>query len=975
MKKEKVFSRALSAMLILFGVSVGAFGDDKLYDGYASNIKYFKPTARADEIPNSGEIPSDFLGEHLGTITYGGSGTSGVTSGNKLWGGLAPKNPDGSDNVWYDENGKKQFINFSNLDPLNPQSQNLSRRFGGDGTYVFGDIVTAGAPVIKPMPGDTMTSSGPNVYDGDFFNDGGIGDTFNSSKNEIKLPKGVTKDDIVMARLYWFGHLYNNNDKNDDDRKDTKLDDSYGPKNCTQAELDEVAKRKREGKLHRDASCKRFPKTLKIKALKDYKDVKLKVGNSSAYNVQREICEGIFAYNSSKGTNEGQAQVYDMKYSCSADITSFVKSNFKDYSESIDIAVGNVNATGRNPHYGSKGNQVWRMIDAYNGGSIDAGFFGGNARLLPFGGWYVVLVYDKNLESQQQLLDNPSKIGASDKDGAKQYIDKFFRPKNVTLYDGYLYMEPSPSGVSNEAQALAKSVYADFALSGFYTPKDENVDVQGKLVFASFGANRGPKTGEREGLFVAKIGEDLYSNKIPSNVYHPNSFFNGSRTWLELDDEGDYALQGRSGTAGYYNKGYHQGFDLDEFDISNKLDHGQSSLAIRVGLTPFKPQGSDTYESNRAYVQFVGVSVDLYTPKLCYNQKFYDTAGWLKFYSKETGEKITTVGDVDKPEKVVVGETLYYRTEIRNQVGNQGEGEDIEGAVVELATGASNTYNKNTAGINNTSLASKQLRNVEFSYLVDDKPGAYTTNKARLAEAAGGDDPRYTGKTIFTTNNNNMKFRIGSDAGGEMGGGEYAGGNIGKGQSAYIEFNATVGNTYVYTPMNYTLSYQMRLAGGEAITGPKTMLERCPDADPDEKLAISFLNGLKVVNQNFKDLKDRDKNSKQDDRLYTQVAELPFDVNMVFQPDINDIFHCSETNVAGEIKCDDWNYEYAGKDKEDKKIDLCSRFPMIFALNNDGKCQPINYEDGRIDYEPANGDLKDFDLPGRVSMSCYKGSR
>ncbi|MDA3055224.1 MULTISPECIES: hypothetical protein [unclassified Campylobacter] len=977
MKKEKVFSRALSAMLILFGVSVGAFADDdELYDGYASNIKYFKPTASVGvdpEIPNSGEIPSDFLGEYSGTITYGGSGLNNL----KPWGGLAPKNPDGSDNVWYDENGKKQFINFSNLDPLNPQSQKLSKRFGGEGTYVFGDIVTAGAPVIKPMPGDTMTSSGTDVYDGDFFDDGGIGDTFNSSKNEIKLPKGVTKDDIVMARLYWFGHLYNNNDIDSDEKLDSKLDDSYGPENCTQAELDEVAKRKREGKLHRDASCKRLPTTLKIKALKGYQDVKLKVGNSSAYNVQREICEGIFAYNSSKNAQDGQDQRYDMKYSCSADITSFVKSNFKDYSESIDIAVGNVNATGRSPHYNSKGNQVWRMIEAYNGGSIDAGFFGGTARLLPFGGWYVVLVYDKNLESQQQLLDNPDKIGASDKKSAQQYIDRFFRPKNVTLYDGYLYMEPSASGVSNEEQALAKSVYADFTLSGFYTPK--NGDVQGKLVFASFGANRGPTTGAKEGLFVAKEGEDLYSNKLPSSVYHPNSFFNGSRTWLELDDSGDYTLQGRSGTAGYYNKGYHQGFDLDEFDISKKstkiLDNNQSSLAVRVGLTPFKPQDAKTYESNRAYVQFVGVSVDLYVPQLCYEQKMYDTAGWLGFYNEDgtPKNKIGTVEDVT----VVTGENLYYRTEIRNK--DDKDSEDASGAWVHVDTGRSNTYTPNSSGINNVPVTGASLDGIkEFKFLQDNTPGAYSTQAKR---AAGGTpdvtDTVYAGKQLNSLRDNQLKFYVGRGAG-SLVGNEPVGGELKKGESIFLEYNATVGRTFTYTPIRYTMGYTMNLAG-QAVVGPTAIMSRCDSEESDVKIVL--LNGLKVVNQNFKDYgdseSDKNKTLAQDDRLFTQIAGKEFKVNMIFKPDINDIFdeYCVSRDTDGKCK-------YKSDD-----FDLCENYAGIFLPADEkgecrarvykkignvwGVCMPGNDPDGCSTGE-LDGSLQYFPLPGDLYLSAIR---
>ncbi|MDA3053361.1 hypothetical protein OFO01_08055 [Campylobacter sp. JMF_01 NE2] len=939
MKKEKVFSRALSAMLILFGVSVGAFADDDAaYDTYddTHNIKIHKVSVRQGEIPNDGQIPSDAKGTHLGEIIFGGRGTN------------VPAH-DGSSN----ENGKKQIIDFSDLNYQNynddkARQASLQLRFGGAGTFVYGDVVSAGNPIIKSMSNPTIGRATGNGYRGGYITDGGI-DGFNSSKDSIKLPKGVTKNDIVFARVYWYGHLYNNH-------YDGELDDRY--------------------------SNGQWPKVLNIKSVAGYQDIKLKIADGKTYDIKRDTCQGRLGYNSSRGRvseyNGGQAnQRYSMIYTCSADITNLVRDSFRDYADEIEFAVGNINAQDKIYHSDQDpyGNQTWDVSGGFapsNNKSPDA--IGNeiiNSQRLPYGGWYVVLVYDKTIRSQKKLMDNYSKIGMADEKKAKEYIDKFYKPKSVTLYDGYL-------------EAQGDSIF--YTIDGFYTPK--NGEVQGKLILASFGANGvgtlsrtdtgGPAlTGDdTSALYVAKTkGKLTYGKDSPyrtSNEYNAKDrvAFNGSKTKLVLNDGGKYITQGS-------NK-YHQGFDLDEFDISSYamkdeqdkpvLGNGQNTLEAAIVT-----RNDGSY--NRALVPFFGISIDLYTPKLCYNQKFYDTAGWLKFYSKETGEKITTVGNVDTPDAVAVGETLYYRTEIRNQEGNQGEGEAIEGAVVELATGASNTYNPNSAGINNTDLDSNRLRNVKFSYLVDDKPGAYTTNKARSAEAAEGYDSNYAGKTIFTTNNNNMKFRVGSDAGGEMGDVEYAGGRIGVGQSAYMEFNATVGNTYVYTPMRYTLSYSMN-RDGKNIVGPKTVLERCDSNETEQSVKIRFLNGLKVVNQNFKDLKDRDKNSEQDDRLYTQVAELPFDVNMVFQPDINDIFQCA-IKVTESGKCPNWDLELSSDGQTTQNRGLCARFPKIFKIESDGTCQPIKdkkLSDGTIgiDYDEANGNLQVFELPGKVYMSAIR---
>ncbi|MDA3045294.1 hypothetical protein OFN68_06800 [Campylobacter sp. JMF_07 ED4] len=176
MKKEKVFSRALSAMLILFGVSVGAFGDDINLDElddthYAKefpvNVKTIHPV-----VPNNGEIPSDARGEHIGIILYGGRGTRV-----NAFGGILPCDTDGNGtyndgkcddnykpNAWYGENGKKQVVNFSTMEIGSYDITHTQQlRFGGPGSYVFGDIVTGGSPVLKAMDRPYISLSSRNM--------------------------------------------------------------------------------------------------------------------------------------------------------------------------------------------------------------------------------------------------------------------------------------------------------------------------------------------------------------------------------------------------------------------------------------------------------------------------------------------------------------------------------------------------------------------------------------------------------------------------------------------------------------------------------------------------------------------------------------------------------------------------------------------------------------------------------------------
>ena len=220
------------------------------------------------------------------------------------------------------------------------------------------------------MPGNVITDS--PTWEGGYINNGIKGKgIFNSSKAEIKLPKGVIKDDIVFGRLYWMGHLY-----------------PYGKMG--------------------NAGEKISAKQLEIPDIKGYHDVKLKIEDSEVYNIKREICQGNFAFVSRRFNDTAQGGPrYNMNYTCSADITALVKENFEDYEDEIEIAVGNINASWKNPHYGGNGNggnMVWsRAMATVNKNPIYSWVTSNTTYRLPFGGWYVVLVYDKTLKSQAEL--------------------------------------------------------------------------------------------------------------------------------------------------------------------------------------------------------------------------------------------------------------------------------------------------------------------------------------------------------------------------------------------------------------------------------------------------------------------------------------------------------------------------------------------------------------------------------------------
>ena len=368
MKTKHLFSKALSAVLVLFGFSSFAWADGACPgSGYdcidLSSFDNNHPAAtsivggeekQANEIPNSGIIPSNPNGNSLGTVRKGY-----IKSGGTL----------GTDNLTNLD--RVQLVEFNNLNvtDINNQDNGLKRRFGGHGTYVFGDVVTTAASVIQSMPGDVITGS--PTWPGGYINNGGISGAKNSATSKIKLPKGVKKEDIVFARLYWMGHLYPQGQMGSAGEKIT----------TTQVEIPAIA---------------------------GYQNVKLKIAGSEVYDITRQNCQGTFAFTNKRINNEAiGGPRYNMNYTCSAEITDHVKNNFTDYDDEISITVGDINAAKENPHYGNGkygGNMVWqRGMATVKKDPMNAWVTTNTTYRLPFGGWYVVLVYDKTLKSQAEL--------------------------------------------------------------------------------------------------------------------------------------------------------------------------------------------------------------------------------------------------------------------------------------------------------------------------------------------------------------------------------------------------------------------------------------------------------------------------------------------------------------------------------------------------------------------------------------------
>ncbi|AKT93089.1 hypothetical protein [Campylobacter gracilis] len=898
--------------------------------------------------------------------------------------------------------------NFSNIKkfPEDMRDQKPAVRFGGAGSYVFGDYAVTSGSVI--------TSSWPNsgthyMFDskGTYINDGGF--TLNSSTSTLKLPKGVTADDIVYARLYWQGNVFNtealdgfkatkdyhkvqfrmrssksskatdieeierdrcdgyaawnyNANTRDGGQYDAKEAGVYkecksgsGPHGCATNAKGQVLATKRlavnyprnRGWYYRSETDRNIPDTFTY----NYTD-RNGVKHSDLYYrwKNRGPIPGtenhlFWRYEWTDVLNEMRLQ-----YGCSKDITNIVRANFKDYSDSIDFTVGNI-----------KTSAGW---DAYGASFLNGGFE--TARVGAYGGWGVVIVYDKTLASRRKLMDdlqNSTEVTGAKASlaEAKKIRDTYFKPKNVTIYGDFITITPWST-----PEPGYSPINVNLKLSGFYTPRQGKVNA--KLGFLGFAGEREMREQE---FFKVENKNKNTMDTLSGSVVNANlgngfaNIYDGSTSILELDSDGNYKLTYPKGTD------YKWGMDLDEFDISSKMGNKQSSLDVQLGgASTQRPGGGESADQN--FISMLAVSVDMYVPNMCYQYEVYNASNWVKFFDKDGNRR--SEEDVKKlhepPEQikngVVAGENIYYRIRFENRY-NGGNSEDAVGSIVSVNFNrAGATYTPNSATINNrlddseysgvttkiNAIPMKASQNLV--YLRDGQLGAYQTMKDVITDgkAPNVTDAIYKNRQFTTLENGLLKVYIGEDAGRWVPPSKpdeqptLIGGRMKPGKAAYAEFNATVntGAKILQAP-EMLLSYKISLDVGtgtpvEISLEGASELEICDDKLLSDSVNIQPLEGLQVVNKNFK-------NSDDDDRLYTQVSEMPFDGKLIFRPDYESHF-CKKYNSTGE--CEQYTAEAASR------TDLFVKDPAT----------------GELKYIGGKKQLEKFNLDGKLYLSVVR---
>lgn len=422
-------------------------------------------------------------------------------------------------NVTISDSAGTVTITDDDLDAMEifDRQREFSRRFGKN---IYGNYTSTGAPIMCALD-DTNTSCdwnriGSLASSVTRFLNDDSSIANNSSSSDLNISM-EPGDKVLWAGLYWQGHIESN-----------VADD-----------------------LDNNTS--------------GWNTVVFKTPDAQTHTITADLGDqyqtNYYAFQAaSSATYDG----FRFFYQGFADVTDEVNASLIS-SLGRTFTVGNMKATVGADH---------RINDpALEGG---AGF----GRVGHFGGWSLVVVYEKGDKT------NPDDL------------------RNVSIFDGYKYLVAGTQDLSTPEDETVKSI--DISVSGFRTPSSLalNAEIDSTLLYFGGGSEKSMSGDEMN--IMDKGG--VFS--IVSDANNPgNNPFNDTISTL-----GAHLNATRI---------YNPGIDLDMIQIGEWLDTNQSSTTIR--LSAIYTSGSD-----QAFAGVVGFSTQLYQPQLCYDFSYRQNGVYLK---------------------------------------------------------------------------------------------------------------------------------------------------------------------------------------------------------------------------------------------------------------------------------------------------------------------------------------------------------
>lgn len=707
----------------------------------------------------------------------------------------------------------------------------------------------------------------------------------NSSRAKIKLPPNIKANDIKYAKLFWSGLLQKGRNK------------SNSWTNCGSNPSDRYLD---------------FKNYL-LDEIKGYDSAKFRIadGNIKSTDFVSRPNKQTYYFGSTDDCGG-----WNFSYTASVDIVNEIREYVKAKIEN--------SATNKEAEFDFTAGDILFSTGPTSGMSLltgDAVSPGGNIIRGKYGNWALVIVYDKG-------NDAPSK-------GEDYYA--YYKPRSVVIYKG-LGLQSAPSGgnllsftsgngnqyATNDINKVTAKSTLTMTFDGFFTPFADKYNTKLSIYGSS-----GSKENTGEMVAAKSMDENEYSYKNLYNEANPSMFnndntlvnyfdgkgqLNGTANDLIVDcaggastDSCDYKFSEIVGQKGEL------GFDIDTYNLNGLGIMKRNNTGINLKVMTYWVSSGNWSAADVFIPSVVAFSTDIYVPELCYIDRVYDAKGWFNWYKYKYDKDVTNEEEaaeasikdiVKKPDPVekikdirqerktvIAGQELYYRTIFLNQAKNETAAQSV---VINVDT-KDNTYTKNSVGIDNIHNSTDIYENKNTVYLRDNETGYYD-NILRTGGAIKADQVQY-----MDYRDRSPRLYLGKGAG-DIIGGIPNGGDFTRfdktNYAAFAEFNATVGNSFKLSAIEYKVGYVVKNDGGEIIADLRkhpVKIKRCDvDSDYEKETrknvnTILPLDGLKIVNQNVSEaLRPKDGNIalEQDERLYTQVAELPFRVNLVFSPNL-----------------------------------------------------------------------------------------
>ncbi|MBE8585350.1 hypothetical protein YZ70_07695 [Campylobacter concisus] len=566
---------------------------------------------------------------------------------------------------------------------------------GNLNTRVNGDMAIIGATVMIQRDGEynfdpSPTNNKSSVYSEKIFkNDGGFSasnftqcrsdfvynpnklsycqnsasSTFDFSEKNDHVQKYLTGKNVVYARLYWGGSIYQN----------------WKFKNEVAADFISNALNFIKGYSRIDFKVPGKEQAITIDAKPE--DI-FWTGSFSEYRPKSMTLE---AYDGKPNEHHKTAVKAGINYVyvASADVTKIVQDSLGATKEERTFYAGNIRATTTPIKY-----ELLEDSDRYfqrsNGEQVDLGGVWGSLLFSPvnghkyggywmqtnpaqYAGWSLVIIY--NFDDEIAREEN-------------------IEPKMVSIFDGLEKL--APEWLTNyeleHGASKPKTSIVETKFNNLNNPK--HGDINATLTMLSFGAKR------------EVVGDDI-------EIKHKGVFKSVTSKYNEKGNQFNSTMT-KFGKFINPGKNFTNQVDLDIFDISNFIENKDPSVQMRftVASTLLNKGGIKIVNADRPNLALVGFSSRMYRPEVCYVEDLYYKEPGKSGFVKADKIKIIDKGVLKK--EIIEAKGIKKETILKFivKIMNSSTNEDAENFVLKTIINPNQKYEPNSTTIVQTTTSS-----------------------------------------------------------------------------------------------------------------------------------------------------------------------------------------------------------------------------------------------------------------------------